>query len=178
MHIIHAEEQHITAIRNIYAHHVLQGTGSFETEPPDAQEMLNRLSRVQSHGFPWYIALKGDMVIGYCYLSRYRERHAYRFTVENSIYIDPRYQRQGIGKALLDRAVTWAQSQGYRQMIAVVGDSANVASIALHVRAGFTEIGTLKDIGFKHGRWLDTVFLQRILGEGNSTQPEDSDLTL
>ncbi|ENE1000341.1 N-acetyltransferase [Escherichia coli] len=178
MHIIKAEEQHITAIRNIYAHHVLHGTGSFETEPPDTQEMLNRLRNIQSRGFPWYVALQGDKVIGYCYISRYRERHAYRFTVENSIYIDPAYQRQGVGKALLDHALKWAESQGYRQMIAVVGDSANVASVALHIRAGFTEIGTLKDIGFKHGRWLDTVLLQMILGEGNSTLPEDSDLML
>jgi phosphinothricin acetyltransferase len=97
-------------------------------------------------------------------------------TVENSIYIDPAYQRQGVGKALLDHALKWAEFQGYRQMIAVVGDSANVA--ALHIRAGFTEIGTLKDIGFKHGRWLDTVLLQMKLGEGNSTLPEDSDLML
>ncbi|MBJ4366560.1 N-acetyltransferase, partial [Salmonella enterica subsp. enterica serovar Derby] len=88
------------------------------------------------------------------------------------------YQRQGVGKALLDHALKWAESQGYRQMIAVVGDSANVASVALHIRAGFTEIGTLKDIGFKHGRWLDTVLLQMKLGEGNSTLPEDSDLML
>ncbi|WP_162875197.1 GNAT family N-acetyltransferase, partial [Enterobacter hormaechei] len=101
--------------------------------------------------------------------------HAY---VENSIYIDPTYQRQGVGKALLNHALKWAESQGYRQMIAVVGDSANVASVALHIRTGFTEIGTLKDIGFKHGRWLDTVLLQMKLGEGNRTLPEDSDLML
>ncbi|MEL2243008.1 GNAT family N-acetyltransferase [Leclercia adecarboxylata] len=176
MHIINAEEQHITAIRCIYAHHVLHGTGSFETEPPDTQEMLARLKNVQSRGFPWYIAMQGEEVIGYCYISRYRERHAYRFTVENSVYIDPAYQRQGVGKALLDQALTWARSQGYRQMIAVVGDSANVASVALHLRAGFTEIGTLKDIGFKHGRWLDTVLLQRELGEGSSTLPDSSAL--
>ncbi|EAR1250114.1 N-acetyltransferase family protein [Salmonella enterica] len=178
MHIIHAEEQHITAIRNIYAHHVLHGTGSFETEPPDTQEMLNRLRNIQSRGFPWYVALQDDRVIGYCYISRYRERHAYRFTVENSVYIDPAYQRQGGGKALLRHAVTWAQSQGYRQMIAVVGDSANIASVALHICAGFTEAGTLKDIGFKHGRWLDTVLLQLNLGEGNRTQPKDKDVVI
>lgn len=111
MHIIKAEEQHITAIRNIYAHHVLHGTGSFENEAPDTQEMLNRLRNIQSRGFPWYVALQGDKVIGYCYISRYRERHAYRFTVENSIYIDPAYQRQGVGKALLDHALKWAESQ-------------------------------------------------------------------
>jgi phosphinothricin acetyltransferase len=154
----------------IYAHHVLHGTGSFETEPPDTQEMLNRVKSSVS-----WISLvcrpAGDTVIGYCYISRYRERHAYRFTVENSIYIDPAYQRQGVGKALLDHALTWARSQGYRQMIAVVGDSANVASVALHIRAGFTEIGTLKDIGFKHGRWLDTVLLQ-ISWEGSCTLPD------
>ncbi|KGB10122.1 acetyltransferase domain protein [Enterobacteriaceae bacterium ATCC 29904] len=173
MHIINAEEQHIPAICNIYTHHVLHGTGSFETEPPDAREMLTRLKNVQSRGFPWYVALQGETVIGYCYISRYRERHAYRFTVENSVYVDPGYQRQGVGKLLLNHALGWATSQGYRQMIAVVGDSENVASVALHIRAGFTEIGTLKDIGFKHGRWLDTVLLQLNLGEGNRTLPED-----
>ena len=110
MHIINAKEQHSTAIRNIYAHHVLHGTGSFETDPPDAQEMLSRLRNVQSQGFPWYVALLGDTVIGYCYISRYRERHAYRFTVENSIYIDPAYQRQGVGKALLGHALKWISS--------------------------------------------------------------------
>ena len=136
MHIINAEEQHIPAIRRIYAHHVLHGTGSFETEPPDTQEMLARVKNVQSRGFPWYIALQGG------------------------------------GKALHDHALTWARSQGYRQMIAVVGDSANVASVALHLRAGFTEIGTLKDIGFKHGRWLDTVLLQCQLGKGSCTLPD------
>ena len=136
MHIITAEEQHIPAIRRIYAHHVLHCTGSFETAPPNTQEMLARVKNVQSRGFPWYIALQGG------------------------------------GKALLDHALTWARSQGYRQMIAVVGDSANVASVALHLRAGFTEIGTLKDIGFKHGRWLDTVLLQRQLGKGSCTLPD------
>ena len=140
--------------------------------PPNTQEMLARVKNVQSRGFPWYIALQGETVIGYCYLSRYRERHAYRFTVENSVYIDPAYQRQGGGKALLDHALTWARSQGYRQMIAVVGDCANVASVALHLRSGFTEIGTLKDIGFKHGRWLDTVLLQCQLGKGSCTLPD------
>ena len=136
MHIINAEEQHIPAIRRIYAHHVLHGTGSFETAPPNTQEKLARVKNVQSRGFPWYIALQGG------------------------------------GKALLDHALTWARSQGYRQMIAVVGDCANVASVALHLRAGFTEIGTLKDIGFKHGRWLDTVLLQCQLGKGSCTLPD------
>ncbi len=133
--------------------------------------MLARVKNVQSRGFPGISPCRGD---GHRLLLslRYRERHAYRFTVENSVYIDPAYQRQGGGKALLDHALTWARSQGYRQMIAVVGDSANVASVALHLRAGFTEIGTLKDIGFKHGRWLDTVLLQRQLGKGSCTLPD------
>ena len=145
MHIIKAEEQHITAIRNIYAHHVLHGTGNFETEPPDTQEMLNRLRSIQSRGFPWYVALQAirslatvifpvtanAMLIG----SRLKIR-----------YILIRLISAGVGKALLDHALKWAESQGYRQMIAVVGDSANVASVALHIRAGFTEIGTLRTL--------------------------------
>ena len=112
------------------------------------------------------VALQEEKVIGYCYLTRYRERYAYRYTLEDSIYIDPTAQRQGAGKALLSHVIDWAETQGYRQLIAIVGDSNNQGSLKVHQQAGFTEIGTLKNIGFKHGRWLDTVLLQRSLGEG------------
>lgn len=122
---------------------------------------------------PWVVALQEDKVIGYCYLTRYRERYAYRYTLEDSIYIAPTAQRQGVGKALLCHVIGWAEAQGYRQLIAIVGDSNNQGSLKVHQQAGFTEIGTLKNIGFKHGLWLDTVLLQRNLGEGNSTLPPD-----
>ncbi|EPF2244632.1 N-acetyltransferase family protein [Citrobacter werkmanii] len=173
MKIVNAEEKHIPAIRDIYAHHVLHGTGSFETDPPDTHEMLARLEKIRSLGLPWVVALQEDKVIGYCYLTRYRERYAYRYTLEDSIYIHPAAQRQGVGKALLRHVIDWAETQGYRQLIAIVGDSNNQGSLKVHQQVGFTEIGTLKDIGFKHGRWLDTVLMQRNLGEGNSTLPPD-----
>lgn len=173
MKIVNAEEKHIPAIRDIYAHHVLHGTGSFETDPPDTHEMLARLEKIRSLGLPWVVALQEDKVIGYCYLTRYRERYAYRYTLEDSIYIDPAAQRQGVGKALLRHVIDWAETQGYRQLIAIVGDSNNQGSLKVHQQVGFTEIGTLKDIGFKHGRWLDTVLMQRNLGEGNNTPPPD-----
>jgi phosphinothricin acetyltransferase len=173
MKIVNAEEKHIPAIRDIYAHHVLHGTGSFETDPPDTHEMLTRLEKIRSLGLPWVVALQEDKIIGYCYLTRYRERYAYRYTLEDSIYIDPAAQRQGVGKALLRHVIDWAETQGYRQLIAIVGDSNNQGSLKVHQQVGFTEIGTLKDIGFKHGRWLDTVLMQRNLGEGNSTLPPD-----
>lgn len=173
MKIVNAEKKHIPAIRDIYAHHVIHGTGSFETDPPDTHEMLTRLEKIRSLGLPWVVALQEDKIIGYCYLTRYRERYAYRYTLEDSIYIDPAAQRQGVGKALLRHVIDWAETQGYRQLIAIVGDSNNQGSLKVHQQVGFTEIGTLKDIGFKHGRWLDTVLMQRNLGEGNSTLPPD-----
>lgn len=178
MKIVNAEEKHIPAIRDIYAHHVTYGTASFETESPDINEMVARLKKVRNQGLPWFVALQDEKVIGYCYLTRYRERYAYRHTVEDSIYIDPVAQRQGVGKALLRHVIAWAESHGYRQMIAIVGDSNNQGSLKVHQQVGFTRIGTLKDIGFKHGRWLDTVLLQRNLGEGNSSLPVDSDVVL
>lgn len=178
MKIVNAEEKHIPAIRDIYAHHVIHGTGSFETAPPDTQEMLARLEKIHSLGLPWVVALQEDKVIGYCYLTRYRERYAYRYTLEDSIYIDPAAQRQGAGNALLRHVIDWAETHGYRQLIAMVGDSNNQGSLKVHQQVGFTEIGTLKDVGFKHGRWLDTVLLQRALGEGNSTLPADVDAAI
>ncbi|MBW9350405.1 N-acetyltransferase [Citrobacter sp. EC_71] len=178
MKIVNAEEKHIPAIRDIYAHHVIHGTGSFETDPPDTHEMLARLEKIHSLGLPWIVALQEDRVIGYCYLTRYRERYAYRYTLEDSIYIDPAAQRQGAGKALLRHVIDWAETHGYRQLIAMVGDSNNQGSLKVHQQVGFTEIGTLKDVGFKHGRWLDTVLLQRTLSEVNRSIEDDRPITL
>lgn len=173
MNIMNAEEKHIPEILDIYAHHVIHGTASFETEPPDINEMNARLDKIHHQRLPWVVALQEEKVTGYCYLARYRERYAYRHTLEDSIYIAPTAQRQGVGKALLRHVIAWAETHGYRQMIAIVGDSNNQGSLKVHQQVGFREIGTLKDIGFKHGRWLDTVLLQRALGEGSGTLPSD-----
>lgn len=172
MEITEADERHITAIQQIYAYHVLHGTATFETEPPDVPEMAARLKKVRSAGLPWFVAVDDGQVRGYCYLSFYRERRAYRFTLEDSVYIDATCQRRGYGKMLLSLAIAWAEARGFRQLVAVVGNSENTASLALHRAAGFSITGTLSSVGFKHGRWLDTVILQRTLGQGDSTLAE------
>ena len=174
MEITEADERHIPAIQQIYAYHVLHGTATFETEPPDLAEMTARLKKVRAAGLPWLVAVDGGIVRGYCYLSLYRERCAYRFTLEDSVYVDATYQGRGIGKMLLSRAVGWAEARGFRQLVAVVGNSENTASLALHRAAGFSITGTLRSVGFKHGRWLDTVILQRTLGQGDATFPEST----
>lgn len=174
MEIIEAEEQHLRAITQIYAYHVTQGNATFETEAPDIDEMRTRLKKIRLAGLPWFVAVQDGEVRGYCYLSRYRERRAYQYTLEDSIYVDEAFRRQGAGKALLARAVAWAEMQGYRQLIANVGNSENEGSLRLHRRAGFVVIGTLKSVGMKHGRWLDTVLMQRPLGEGDFTLPQAS----
>ncbi|MBG6241565.1 MAG: N-acetyltransferase family protein [Candidatus Symbiopectobacterium sp. Dall1.0] len=174
MDIIAAKEQHISAIQKIYAYHVIHGTASFETEPPDINEMLSRLKKNHAAGLPWFVASKNGHITGYCYLSRYRERRAYQYTLEDSIYVDPQCQQQGVGKALLAHAIAWAEQRGFRQLIAIVGNSENEGSLHLHRQAGFSLVGTLASVGLKHGRWLDTVMLQRALGEGDSTLPEST----
>lgn len=174
MEITEADERHIPAIQQIYAYHVLHGTATFETEPPGTAEMTARLKKVRAAGLPWFVAVENGNVRGYCYLSLYRERCAYRFTLEDSVYIAPNFQGQGIGKKLLSSAVAWAEARSFRQLVAVVGNSENAASVALHRAAGFSITGTLRSVGFKHGRWLDTVILQRTLGQGDTTIPEST----
>jgi len=169
--IIEANESHIAAIQAIYAHHVNYGLASFETEPPSCEEMSARLAKVREEGLLWLIAEIDNQMMGYCYLSYYRTRYAYRFTLEDSVYIDPNFQGRGVGKALLQRALSWAEQQGYRQMIANVGNSENHGSLALHRSLGFTVSGTLYSVGLKHGRWVDTVILQREIGQGSDTLP-------
>lgn len=173
MEIIEADEQHVPAMQKIYAWHVTHGTASFESQPPTDEEMFARLKKIKQAGLLWLVAQHEGEVKGYCYLGRYRERFAYRHTLEDSIYIDPGFQKRGAGKALLRRAIDWAETQGYRQLIANVGDSENNASIGLHLAAGFRVTGTLYSVGFKHGRWLDTVFMQRALGESDLTSPQN-----
>ncbi|MEM6162284.1 N-acetyltransferase family protein [Erwinia sp. P6884] len=175
MEITEADELHVPAIQQIYAYHVLHGTATFETVPPDETEMAMRLKKVCAAGLPWFVAVDEGRVRGYCYLSFYRERRAYRFTLEDSVYIDPTFQGRGIGKLLLSHALAWAEARGFRQLVAVVGNSENTASLALHRAAGFSITGTLRSVGFKHGRWLDTVILQRTLGTGDAKLPGSTD---
>jgi L-amino acid N-acyltransferase YncA len=162
----------IPAITAIYAHAVRFGTASFEIDPPDATEMGERFRTLVSGGFPYLVATIDDRLAGYAYAGLYRTRVAYRNTLEDSVYIDPQFHRRGIGRALLDRLMTESEARGYRQMIAVIGDSAQLGSIALHRAAGFRMVGTFEAVGHKFGRWLDTVLMQRALGDGATTAPE------
>lgn len=168
-----ASEADLPVITAIYDHAVRTGTATFELESPDLAEMTQRFRTLTGRGFPYLVATLGRDVAGYAYAGPYRARPAYRFTVENSIYLDSSAQGHGIGTALLQALIAAAEARGFRQMIAVIGDSANAASIGLHRKAGFRMVGTLDNSGFKFGRWLDTVLMQRPLGEGASTVPAD-----
>jgi L-amino acid N-acyltransferase YncA len=153
----------LAAITSIYANAVRHGTASFEIDPPDQDEMARRFADLRRDGFPYLVAEVS--LAGYAYAGPYRARPAYRFTVEDSIYVAALAQRRGIGRALLDRLIQEAAERGFRQMIAVIGDSNQPASIALHAAAGFRMVGTLAAVGFKFDRWLDSVLMQRALGE-------------
>lgn len=156
----------IPAITAIYAEEVLERTATFELDPPDAEEMFRRYSVLRDGAFPYLVAASDGVVAGYAYAGPFRARPAYRFTVENSIYLAPSFQRRGGGLLLLEELIARSAAAGFRQMVAVIGDSANEGSIRLHARAGFSMIGSLADTGFKFGRWLDTVLMQRALGAG------------
>jgi phosphinothricin acetyltransferase len=167
-----AVETDVPAITRIYRSAVVDGTASFELEPPDEAEMLRRYRAVTEAGFPYLVCEEqSGAVRGYAYLGQYRPRPAYRFTVENSIYVAPEAHRSGIGRKLLEALIARATDMGYRQMIAVIGDSGQRASIGLHRALGFTFCGTVHSVGWKHGRWLDQVLMQRPLGDGDSTPP-------
>jgi L-amino acid N-acyltransferase YncA len=166
-----ATEADIPAITAIYAEAVRFGTATFEIDPPDATEMAERFRALAAGGFPYLVAVTDAGVAGYAYAGPYRTRVAYRNTLEDSIYLDPRFHRRGIGRALLDRLVKESETRGYRQMIAVIGDSAQAGSIAVHRAAGFRMIGIFEAVGHKFGRWLDTVLMQRALGDGATTAP-------
>ena len=161
----------IPAITRIYAHAVTHGTATFELEPPDEAEMLRRFDRLRAGPFPYVVAEIDGAVAGYAYAALFRERPAYRFTVEDSIYIAPQMHRRGIGRALLTRLIADSEAAGFRPMIAVIGDSRQAASIAVHRACGFKDAGVFEAVGFKFGRWLDTVQMQRALGEGSGTAP-------
>jgi phosphinothricin acetyltransferase len=162
----------IAAITAIYRPAVLTGTASFEIEPPHEAEMRRRFEAVTAAGYPYFVAELAGEVVGYAYLSAYRTRPAYRFTVENSIYVAPAAQGKGVGRLLLEALIDAATAQGYRLMVAVIGDSRNWGSIALHRSAGFTFSGTIHSVGYKLGRWLDSVIMQLPLGEGDTSAPE------
>lgn len=161
----------IPAITAIYKPAVEHGTASFELEPADEAEMRQRYVEIMSAGFPYIVAEQDGRVVGYAYVSHYRTRPAYRFCVENSIYVAPDAHGSGVGSALLAELIMQATARGFRQMIAVIGDSRQFASIALHRAAGFTFCGTMHSVGYKFGRWLDCVIMQRPLGEGDTTRP-------
>lgn len=165
-------EADLAAIRRIYAHHVLHGLGSFEEEPPDLAEMTGRRAGIVARGLPYLVAEADGAVLGYAYAAPYRARIAYRFTVEDSVYVAPEATGRGLGRLLLAALVGDCEAWGARQMVAVVGDSGNLGSIRLHARAGFREAGTLRAVGLKFGRWVDTVLMQRPLGPGEATLPE------
>jgi len=170
-----AEETDIPAIQAIYAHHVLHGVASFEVEPPDQAEMLRRRAGIVARGLPYLVAQDtpgSGAILGFAYAAPYRDRPAYRHTLEDSVYVLPGAGGKGIGTALLGELVRLCTALGYRQMIAVIGDSANEGSIRLHARHGFRNCGTLAAVGYKHGRWLDSVFMQLALGPGAGTPPE------
>jgi phosphinothricin acetyltransferase len=158
-------------ITGIYEHAVRYGTATFELIPPDLAEMARRFDALIDGGFPYFAASLEGRVVGYAYAGAYRPRPAYRFTVENSVYLEPAIHRRGIGLQLLQRLIGECETRGYRQMIAVIGDSANAGSIGVHAKCGFQMIGTHPNVGFKFGRWLDTVMMQRALGDGAATLP-------
>jgi phosphinothricin acetyltransferase len=164
-------EADLPAITAIYEHAVRHGTATFELEPPDLAEMTRRYAALVDGGYPYFVATLDSRVVGYAYAGAYRPRPAYHFTVENSIYLDPCVHRRGIGLALLQRLILECEVRGFRQMIAVIGDSANSGSIGVHSKTGFKMIGTHPNVGLKFGRWLDTVMMQRDLGEGASSIP-------
>ena len=164
-----ATEADLPFVTQIYQHAVLYGTATFELVPPDLAEMTRRFHALMEGGYPYLVALLDGRVVGYAYAGAYRPRPAYRFTVENSIYLDPTSHRRGIGLQLMQRLIAESEARGYRQMIAVIGDSANAGSLGVHTRCGFQMIGTHPNVGLKFGRWLDIVMMQLALGQGAST---------
>lgn len=163
----------VHAISAIYAWHVLHGRASFEEIPPTVDEMRKRLKNVTDNGLPWLVALYSGIVVGYCYATPYRPRHAYRFTLEESIYVDASTTGRGFGSALMDALIERCEQGPWRQMIAVVGDGHNNAgSLRLHKKHGFEVVGQLRSVGYKKGDWRDTVIMQRPLNDGDWTLPE------
>ena len=163
-----SEERDLVAITAIYSHHVLHGLATFEIEPPDRAEMARQ---ILAQGLPYLVAEFDGGVAGYAYAAPYRARPAYRYTLENSIYIERGALGRGAGRALLEALIAACARAGYRQLVAVIGDSANAASIGLHAACGFRHAGLLQGVGFKFGRWVDSALMQKELGEGIRSAP-------
>ncbi len=166
-----ATDADIPAMTAIYAHHVQHGTGTFEENPPEQADVAARMAKVQAAGCAWLVAEEDGRILGYGYFAPFRERSAYRFTAEDSVYVRDDIRGQGVGKALVAELLTRAEARGFRQMIAVIGDTENVGSIGLHLSLGFRQIGVLKAVGMKFGRWVDVVQMQKALGEGERSLP-------
>ena len=167
-----SQDGDIAAIATIYAHHVLHGTGTFEIDPPTEADMAQRRADVLARGLPWLVAERDGQVLGFAYANWFKPRPAYRFTAEDSIYVADAARGSGVGRALLQALVEQAQADGLRKLIAVIGDSANAGSIGLHRALGFTEVGVLRAMGWKHGAWRDIVLMEKPLGAADSTAPE------
>jgi len=165
-------DKDMPAIQAIYALQVTHGVSSWEELPPSLEQMIQRQKTITQDGYPYIVAVRGDQVLGYAYASAYRTRPAYRYTVENSIYLAESAQRMGLGQKLLSQLIIQCTQEGFRQMIAVVGDSENHMSIDFHKKMGFEEVGVIKSIGYKFERWLDSVMLQLTLGEGDTSPPQ------
>lgn len=165
-------EHDLPAITRIYAHHVLHGTGTFETTPPTLEEMTARRADVLSKGLPWLVVEEAGEVLGYAYGNWFKPRPAYRFSVEDSIYLAPEAAGKGLGRALLAELLATLERGGIRKVMAVIGDSGNAGSIGVHKALGFEQVGIVQACGWKFGRWLDIVMMQRAIGEGDRTPPE------
>jgi L-amino acid N-acyltransferase YncA len=166
-------EADLPEITRIYGHAVAHGTGTFELDVPDEAEMARRREAVLGNGLPWLIAERGGRTLGYAYANHFRPRRAYRFCLEDSIYLDDAARGQGVGRVLLAELLAQCEARGARQMLAVIGDSANAGSVGVHRACGFEDVGVFKAAGWKFGRWLDVVLMQKALGEGGATEPRD-----
>ncbi len=167
-----SRDEDLTAITAIYAHHVLHGTGTFETEPPSLADMTARRADVLSKNLPYLVAEKDGEILGFAYCNWFKPRPAYRYSAEDSIYLADAARGQGLGKQLLEALVLAAQAVGVRKLIAVIGDSANTGSVGVHRAQGFSHVGVLKDCGWKFGQWRDVVLMDKVIGQGSDTAPE------
>jgi L-amino acid N-acyltransferase YncA len=166
-----AHEADMAIVQGIYQHYVVNGLATFEEVPPSTEEMVSRRAAVVAAGLPYLVAEVDGRIAGYSYATSYRPRPAYRHTIEDSVYVADGLRGRGIGAALLQALISRCEAGPWRQMLAVIGDSENAGSIALHQRQGFQHVGTLRSVGFKLGQWVDTLLMQRALGSGNSTLP-------
>ena len=166
-----ARDEDAGAVASIYAPYVIESTGNYEDVPPDAAGMTERLRAVRGAGLPWLVVESDAEIVGFCFAQRFRSRHGYRHTVESTVYVQRSQHGRGLGRRLLEALIARCETLGFRQMIAVIGDARNEASVALHRACGFREVALFSGIGWKHGQWLDNLQMQRALGEGHTTPP-------